>query len=631
VTTGDAADWQRAPIGLLTLALDGTVLTANTTFLRWVGREASELQGQVRLSELLSVGGRIFWETHLAPLLLVDRRVDEVALELMGPADRRPVLLTAEVDDDVVRVAVSAASERTRYERELLAARTAADQAETRVRLLQHTTAALSAALGVAAVGDVLLSAATGSLHAAAATLWLAEAGRLTLHGSSGPPARLPSGGAALFERQPVLADGTVLVPIHGLSEVRGALSVTAREDAGAVPLDLEFLTAVGQQAGLALDRANRYEHSAGVARQLQHALLALRPPDDDRFAVATAYRPGEASLEVGGDWYDVFWAEPGVLAVVVGDVVGRGLGAAVAMGQLRSAVRALAGPGVGPARLITGLDRFVEQVEAAGMATLAYVEIDLAEGLLRYSCAGHPPPLLIPRDGDNRLLWGGRSVPLGAFLRPDARPQAEVELQSGDRFLLYTDGLVERRGADLDARLELLRDTVTDLGTCGLEDLVDDLVAALLSDEVVPDDVCLLLMSWDGPGFAQSLSADLSGLSALRQDLRSWLLTQGVGSGATEDLVLAVSETVANAAEHGAGRRPAEQVRVRACVEGAAGAVQCVLVTVHDRGTWQAPAASLERGRGLAIMRRLVDEVEVQQKAGTTVLLRRRLGEGGL
>ena len=85
--------------------------------------------------------------------------------------------------------------------------------------------------------------------------------------------------------------------------------------------------------------------------------------------------------LEVGGDWYDVFLVEPGVLAFVVGDVVGRGLGAASAMGQLRSAVRAVAAPGVGPARLLARLDRFVEQVEAAALSTLAYAELDLADG----------------------------------------------------------------------------------------------------------------------------------------------------------------------------------------------------------------------------------------------------------
>jgi serine/threonine-protein kinase RsbW len=262
-------------------------------------------------------------------------------------------------------------------------------------------------------------------------------------------------------------------------------------------------------------------------------------------------------------------------------------------------------------------------------MATLAYVEVDLERGLVTYSCAGHPPPLLIPRRKDSRLLWEGRSVPLGAFLRPAARPEAQLALQPGDRFLLYTDGLVERRDADLDQRLDLLRTTVDSLGPRPLDELVDQLTATLLVDEVIPDDVCLLLLSWEGPDFAQALSADLTGLSALRAGLAAWLGSRGVDPRVTEDLVLATSETVANAAEHGAGRRATEQVDVHASVLPAAGPPQSVLVSVHDNGTWQTPTASLERGRGLTIMRRLVDEVEVQELAGTTVLLHRRLDGG--
>ena len=149
--------------------------------------------------------------------------------------------------------------------------------------------------------------------------------------------------------------DGRVVVPLHGLSAWQGVLSLAPRTDAGADPLDLEVLTAVGQQAGLALERAQLYEQSASVAHELQRSLLAIDLPDDPRFAVATTYRPGVEMLEVGGDWYDVFLAAEGVLSVSVGDVVGRGLGAASAMGQLRSAVRAVPDRTPGPDRCSHG------------------------------------------------------------------------------------------------------------------------------------------------------------------------------------------------------------------------------------------------------------------------------------
>jgi serine phosphatase RsbU (regulator of sigma subunit) len=192
-----------------------------------------------------------------------------------------------------------------------------------------------------------------------------------------------------------------------------------------------------------------------------------------------------------------VFLAREGVLSVVVGDVVGRGLKAASAMGQLRSAVRAVAGPGVGPARLMSRLDSFVDQVEAAGMATVAYAELDLSDGLLRYACAGHPPPILLPVHGDAELLWGGRSTPLGAFVAGPDRGEAEVQLAPGDRLLLYTDGLVERRNRGLDDGLDVLVDVASHGSSHALADAVRSLTATMLEDEQTRDDVCVLLLSW--------------------------------------------------------------------------------------------------------------------------------------
>ena len=255
-----------------------------------------------------------------------------------------------------------------------------------------------------------------------------------------------------------------VVVALPGQTALRGVLSVAPPTDPGAEPPDLGVLGAVGRQAGLALDRARLYEHTAGVARELQHSLLAVDPPVDPRYRVGAIYRPGVEMLEVGGDWYDVFLVEPGVLAFVVGDVVGRGLGAASAMGQLRSAVRAVAAPGVGPSRLLARLDRFVEQVEAAALSTLAYAELDLATGVVRYACAGHPPPVLLPTTGAGQLVWGGRSTPVGTYGQGE-REEAELRLGDGDRLLLYTDGLVERRDRALDDGLAALAATVAATG----------------------------------------------------------------------------------------------------------------------------------------------------------------------
>ena len=502
--------WERAPCGLLELRPDATVVAANATFLAWVDRSGEDVVGRVRLPDLLSVGGRIFWETHLAPLLLVDGRLDEVALELRTASGRRRVVLSASTDASagVVQVAVTPAAVRSQYERELVAARASAERSASRLRALHDPTAALSRALGLAAVAAALVEAALGPLGAATATLWLAGPdGTLALHPSPEgpqPDAVRPPPPVLAHSRTAGRSGGRVVVPLHGASRLQGVLVVTARTDAGADPLELEVLTSVGQQAGLALDRAQRYEHSAGVARDLQHSLLAVQPPQDERFDVATAYRPGVELLEVGGDWYDVFRGGGDRLCFLVGDVVGRGLGAASAMGQLRSAVRAVAGDGTGPAALLSRLDHFVDQVEAARMATLVYAELDLDDGTVRYACAGHPPPLLLPADGPARLLWDGRSTPLGTFERPQARGQAEVRLAPGDRLLLCTDGLFERRDRGLDEGLDLLLRTGAAVADLPLADAVGRLTGSLLRDEVVRDDVCVLLLGWTG---AQALA----------------------------------------------------------------------------------------------------------------------------
>ena len=624
--------WDEAPCGLADLSRDGTVLSANRTLLDWLGRTADDLVGTARFSELLSVGGRIYWETHLSPLLHVDGRVDEVALEVRSPHGRLPVLMTAVVrataDGDVVHVALSGAEHRSRYERELVAARRNAELSESRLRALQDVTAALSSAVGVDAVGRTLLDAAVGPLGAAAGTLWLAGAdGQLAVAGTAGEAATdLPVAGAVRHERRPVEDAGRVVVPLHGSSLLRGVLSLAPRADPAADPLDREVLTAVAQQVGLALDRAELYEQSASVSHRLQQSLLAVDPPDDPRFAVATVYRPGVEMLEVGGDWYDAFLIDDGVLSFVVGDVVGRGLDAASAMGQLRSAVRAVAGPEVGPAALLSRLDRFVAQVEEAGMATLAYADVDLATGAVRYACAGHPPPVLVPADGPPRLLWDGRSTPLGAYLQPLPRAEATLELAPGDRLLLYTDGLIERRKRSLDEGLDRLTAAAGELAGLPLADAVQALTAALLQDEQGRDDVCVLLLEWTGARFARELSADLGALSAVRSELGTWLRACGVADDARRDLVLAASEAVANAAEHGARRAPDRQVGLDARVEPGDDGGAVVVVRVHDDGSWRATTASDERGRGLLIVGALVDDVRIDTLAGTTVVLRRRV-----
>ena len=617
-----ASLWDDAPCGLLLLARDGTVEQVNRTVLAWTGRPEDELR-QAGFGVLLAVGGRIYWETHLRPLLHLEGRLDEVALDLRTADGRLPVLMTAiaAADGAQVHVALSSARERTTYERELLLARRAADLARDRLASLQGTTSALSRAVGIEAVAAALADAAVGPLGGTAASVWSGDPGSLVLRAARGPDPDGPPGGRHHGGGTTVLDDGRVLVPLPGPGGLRGLWAVTPGDAAVAGPLDLELLTAVGRQGGLALERAELYEHDAGVASQLQASLLAADPPVDPRYEVATAYRAGIERLQVGGDWHDVFLVDDGLLGIVVGDVVGRGLAAASAMGQLRSAVRAVAAPGLGPGRLLTRLDRFVEQVDAASMATLAYAELELGTGRLRYACAGHPPPLLLPADGVPRLLWDGRSTPLGALGRPQERPEGELVLSPADRLLLCTDGLFERRDRDLDVGLEVLARAAEGVQDLPAARAVGSLTATLLADEVTRDDVCVLLLGWRATDFVRHVRADLQDLSRSRVELGAWLHGQGLAADVVDDLVLAASEALANAAEHGSGLLPDTWVRLRGAVDD-----DDVELVVQDRGRWRGQGSGTpERGRGLQLARALVDTVDVlPDDTGTRVVLRR-------
>ena len=169
-----------------------------------------------------------------------------------------------------------------------------------------------------------------------------------------------------------------------------GVLALRLPRDRRPGPEELRLLQTLGRQAGQALDRARFGDRQRTVATTLQHSLLPKRLPDDPRVELSSCYRPAVHGLEVGGDWFDAFLLDGDRVAVVVGDVVGRGLHAAVAMGQLRSAVRALATADAGPAVLLERLDLFVAGVPAADMATVAYAELDLRDGTL--PCLRRPP-----------------------------------------------------------------------------------------------------------------------------------------------------------------------------------------------------------------------------------------------
>jgi hypothetical protein len=258
-------------------------------------------------------------------------------------------------------------------------------------------------------------------------------------------------------------------------------------------PLDDDYRTwydLVAQQLGRVLANAQAHEREHTVAVTLQESLLPEGLPEIAGVELATRYRPGSEDSRVGGDWYDALPIGDDTVVIVTGDVVGKGIHAAAAMGRLRSAVRAYAVLGLSPARIIGELNRLILQLGELEFATIVCGCYDRRAGTLTVARAGHPPPVLIAPEGVARPLEGGLTTPMGTEVEP---VEAQADLAVGETVLLYTDGLIERRGRDLDVGLdEVLAVAAGHRGS--LETLLDSLMTQVAGEEA-EDDVAVLAL----------------------------------------------------------------------------------------------------------------------------------------
>ncbi len=260
-------------------------------------------------------------------------------------------------------------------------------------------------------------------------------------------------------------------------------------------PLDDDFATwleLIQSELGRGLASVHAQERDRSIAITLQRSLLPSGFPAVEGVTLEARYQPAMTFAQVGGDWYDAITVDEDRVVVVVGDVVGKGVAAAATMGRLRSAAQAYASLGLSPARILEELNRFAVRLAGVTFATVLCGCYELATGRLTFASAGHLPPVLVRADGQAALIEGGLTVPL-AVTDELLVEEHELHLDHDDVVLLYTDGLVERRGEDLDCGLARLTAACAehrgDLGS-----LLDHVLERVIGPKV-EDDVAVLAL----------------------------------------------------------------------------------------------------------------------------------------
>ncbi|GIE88879.1 hypothetical protein Areg01_56460 [Actinoplanes regularis] len=394
-------------------------------------------------------------------------------------------------------------------------------------------------------------------------------------------------------------------------ASVRGALTMGFRRAHIWLPAERALLRAAAELVAQAAERARRFEAQHGTAQLLQRSMLPEHLPELDTFRIAARYDVGVDGNAAGGDFYDAFRLTDGRLAMVLGDVAGHDVRAAAVMGQVRAALRALALTDPAPPSVLSGLDRLVGSLGAESrneeiFVTVVYGVLDPSDGTITLASAGHPPPVL------RRAGLAGEpasaelvKVPPGAPLGLGGRWQTgSLTLEPGDTILMYSDGVVERRGRTLNAGLDALvaaaagsasgdPRNMCSLATAAVEGTTDDDVAVLAVEHA-------LALSRSA---TMHVAAEPTGPSRVRQwmsaRLREWQAPEAVISAA----ILCTSELTTNALLH-AGTPAQVHIDLNA---------ERLLVSVADTGTRgsviRAQTDTLaSRGRGLGLIEELSD-----------------------
>jgi anti-sigma regulatory factor (Ser/Thr protein kinase) len=383
---------------------------------------------------------------------------------------------------------------------------------------------------------------------------------------------------------------------------------------------DVTLLQLAADRAAVAIANASISEQRS-VTAIMQRTLLPDALPQIPGMRFSAKYLPAGLGIKIGGDWYDVFQFAHGRIAFVVGDVVGRGVLAATVMAEIRTALRAYMAQGHKLTEVISMLNELLVSMDRNHGATLSILELDPEAEELEMVIAGHVPPVLIESDGDARLLEQRPGLPVGVCIGRDY-PTCRYPFPVGSRLLLYTDGLIERRDESIDDGFQRLIVAAEAAARRTDSSFADRVYRELLDETPLEDDVALLAIEavpLEDP-LEMILPARPSVLGGLRNTLGRWLRAAGANENELFDITLSASEAATNAIEHAYGAREAT-FTIR-CEQGD----QQVTVTVRDIGRWRTTRPR-GGGRGLEIMRSLLDSVKIDSdEDGTVVTMTKRL-----
>jgi len=420
------------------------------------------------------------------------------------------------------------------------------------------------------------------------------------------------------------LDDGGLIV---GLSQ--SAALVLVKLQVGTFALAGLMIAAESNEREIATREAARSAVEAEAAkgeRQRQqdlavHVQRGLLPDELVRKAgleIAARYEAASDSLEVGGDWYDTIRLPDGRIGLVVGDIVGHGIDAMTSMGRLRSALAALAIHNDQPAALLTELDAFVGGPNGIGYATVFYAIVDSDQRLITYASAGHPPALLMAPNRDVSWLDLGQNEPLHGS--GSERVQSTVPLEHGSILLLYSDGLIERRGESLGVGMRRLELALTELANREPDAICDGLIDRLEVLQGRRDDVVVMAMKADlelSNRFHRVFVAEPEELRHIRASIRSWATARHLPPDLQGDLLIVVGEATSNSVRHAFRNSPSGEIDIRLSLNDSE-----LSVRVSDNGRWLPPSDKDDQlGAGTRIIRSVSGDFHRSHSSNGTVV----------